>query len=229
MTRLTAALLLALVAGSAHAQDPLDAFPAAAPPAGHTPRPDPLHAFPRAPAPTPPPPPTAATRWRASALLALGTHFEREPAGLNPLGFGLGLHADYRWLQHWHVGGRAVFYLGDSTQLATGRFAMSSWLVAAELARAWPLGPCTLEPNLALGLRIRDADGPPAAITTATPLVVPGTRSATHPGLYVSPGVLLALPLGARLYVALETRLDLTFGRSVDSGIQGLLQLGVRL
>lgn len=165
-------------------------------------------------------------------MLGWGDSLGRTPAGVNPIGLSVGLHADYRLLQHWLLGARVSYGAGSSADLTAGELRIRSWLVAAELARAWSLGVLSLEPGLALGVQVRHAKGPSAVTTTP---VQPDVQSSTRAGLYVSPGVQLTLPLAALqrqldpFYAGAEARFDLVFGSRVSTRVQLLVHLGIQL
>jgi hypothetical protein len=247
---------------SAAEPGPLDAFPAAPPPEAPTPNPPPAAAEAPAitpggapvdnlaPAPTaqPPQPSAAGTTdeaaaapttksperpWRAAAMLGLGVTFDHTVGGVNPLGFGFGLRGDYHLRDEFRIGARLLYFVGGSSELPTGTYSMSSWLLAAEGAYVLSFAPLKLEPGLALGVAARNASGRPAFASSGTQAFVPGSENKSDVGLYVAPGIGVILPLDELnprfkdLFVGLDVRLDLVFGAGVTSNLQLLFEFGL--
>jgi hypothetical protein len=177
--------------------------------------------------------PSGDERWSASALAGVGVTFDNTIAGVNPLGFGFGVRADYRVLPKWSLGARMLYFVGGSVELPTSDLAMQSWLIAAEGAYVIALDQVLIQPGIALGLHVREIDyrGFAGVIGGPEMLIPPDT---TRLGLYVAPGVNVSVPLGqaapslAPLIVGADVRLDLAFGRSVTSNIQLLVLAGFR-
>jgi hypothetical protein len=153
--------------------------------------------------------------------------------GVNPLGFGFGVRGEYRLHDEWSVGARALFFVGGSSDLPTGRFEMSSWLLAVEGAYVVDFAPVLVQPGLALGIMQRDQNGPPAATLANGSGFIPGSQSRTRTGLYVAPGATVTLPLGAvspkldLLFVAADGRIDFVFGNGVTGNLQLSLIAGL--
>jgi hypothetical protein len=180
------------------------------------------------------PEPTARydTPWSAAALVGVGATFDSTLAGVNPMGFGFGVRGDYRLLPEWAVGARMLYFVGGSVELPSSEVAMQSWLLAAEASYIWDLQTLLVQPGVALGLYMREANYRGiATFTEATASVAPDTL---RPYFYLAPGVNVAVPLAqltpalAPLNVGADARWDLAFGKRVSSNIQLLLQLGLR-
>lgn len=170
-------------------------------------------------------------RWSASALAGVGVTFDNTTAGVNPLGFGFGVRADYRVLPQLSLGARMLYFVGGSVELPTSDLAMQSWLLAAEGAYVIALDQLVIQPGIALGLHVREIDYRGFAGVVGGPeMLIP--PDSTRLGLYVAPGVNFAVPLEsaspslAPLIVGADVRLDLAFGRSVTSNIQLLVLAG---
>jgi hypothetical protein len=227
------------------ALEPAAIFPPAPPPLV---QPEPA---PAAPVPAPPPPPAAAAPspppsaagppapgpeklWNIGAAIGVGGTFDHTSGGVNPLGFGFGVRGEYRLHDEWSVGARALFFVGGSSDLPTGRVASSSWLLAVEGAYVIDFAPVLVQPGLALGIMQRDQRGPPVSTLANGSGFIPGSQSGTRTGLYVAPGATVTLPLGAispqldRVFVAADGRLDFVFGSRLSGNLQLSLLAGIR-
>jgi hypothetical protein len=171
--------------------------------------------------------------WSAEALLGLGVTFDNTLGSVNPLGFGFGLRGDYRIAEPWAVGARVLYFVGGSSELPVGRVSMQTWLLAVEGAYVLRLDPLLIQPGLALGLHMRQIDERVLDLPDMEGAVA-RNQNRTQVGLYLAPGVNIALPLGnlAReldyLIAGMDVRLDLAFGSRVTSNLQLLLLAGVR-
>ncbi len=157
-------------------------------------------------------------------LLGVGFTFDHLVGKVDPLGFGLGLRGGYNFDKIF-IGGRFMYYFGDSSALPTGNLAMKSWLIAAEGGYDLALGRFTLRPGIALGVVSRIIDGPPAFIGGGLG-AIPNSSSDTQVGLYVAPGVSLILPLD-RFFIGADARLHFAFGDRVSGGLELLANGGM--
>lgn len=170
---------------------------------------------------------------QVGALVGLGLSFDNHVGAINPLGVGLGVigggHMDALYL-----GGRAHVYLGDSSELPTGRITAGGWLLAAEAGYEIDLARVLeLRPGLLAGLAFFSQDGPPRSIPSG---YIAGSQDRSSTRLYVAPGATLLLP-GARLspalrffYAGLDLRLGLfLFGAAASAGLESSLIVGVEL
>ena len=175
--------------------------------------------------------PSSEARFSAAALAGVGVTFDNTVAGVNPLGFGFGVRADYRVLPRWSVGARMLYFVGGSVELPTSDVASQSWLLAGELAYVIELDHIAIQPGIAFGLHVRETDyrGFAGVIGGPEMLIPPDS---TRFGLYVAPGVNVQVPLGLAsvalepLIAGVDMRLDLAFGKSVTCNVQLLVLAG---
>jgi hypothetical protein len=158
-------------------------------------------------------------------LFGAGFSFDHLTGSVNPMGFGLGVRAGYN-LNKLFLGGRFMYYVGDASDLPTGRLAMKSWLLAAEGGYDLELGCLVLRPGLALGIASRIIDGPPS-FNGGNLGYIPGSASNTQVGLYLAPGASLILPIDA-FFVGADARLHLVLGDRVSGGLELLANAGMR-
>lgn len=176
----------------------------------------------------------ADTRWTAAALIGVGVTFDNTIAGVNAMGFGFGLHADYDILPQWSLGARMVYFVGGSVELPTSEVSMQTWILAVEGAYTLKLDPVIVRPGLALGLHVRETNNRDAYMSFTSEPTIVSTPDRTRAGFYVAPGVNVMVPLSivaqelAPLHVGGDVRVDFAFGSRLSSNVQLLFQAGIR-
>jgi hypothetical protein len=169
-----------------------------------------------------------------AALFGVGVTFDRTLGGVNPLGFGFGLRADYRFIPEFTLAARIMYYVGGSSELPTGGVEMHSWFMALEGSYVLDLNPILIQPGLALGIATRATRGVPAFTTLSGTAAISGNQDHTAVGLYLAPGVNVVVPLSVAspdlemFFVGGDLRFDLVFGSGVSANLQVLAQVGLR-
>jgi hypothetical protein len=171
---------------------------------------------------------------RGAVRLGIGVTFDHTVSGINPLGFGFGLRGDYLLYDRFRIGARTLYFVGGRAELPTGSISMQSWLIAVDGSYQFQLEPLWIEPNVALGVHVREIDGRPAFTTPAGNGFAPGSQNESQVGLYFAPGVRVLVPFSVirpkliNAHAGIDTRLDLAIGARATSNLQLLIVAGVR-
>ena len=168
--------------------------------------------------------------------LGYGGLFSDTLGNTNPLGMGIGLTGGAEFGQdspvaNIYIGGRALYYAGDSEELPTGTFGMNSWLLAVDVAYGIDVYEgVRVRPGLAGGIMLQRQDGPVPFAGYGVGAIA-GSGKSDHYVTYLAPGASARwlVPDVPYLFVGADARFSLQLGDSDRPGAEFFALVGAKI